>query len=74
MRRTVYDTDHEAFGKSVRAIIEAEVVPVHDRWFEAGIAAREFYCKPGEFGVWGIEVPEEYGGGQGMALVLERLH
>ncbi|MEU3185782.1 acyl-CoA dehydrogenase family protein [Streptomyces sp. NPDC006923] len=62
MRRTVYNEDHEAFRETIRAFIEAEVVPVYDEWYAAGQAPRDFYDKLGELGVFGIEVPEEYGG------------
>ncbi|MCX4663987.1 acyl-CoA dehydrogenase [Streptomyces sp. SID4919] len=62
MRRTIYNEDHEAFRDTVRAFIEAEVVPVYDEWYAAGQPPREFYDKLGELGVFGIEVPEEYGG------------
>jgi alkylation response protein AidB-like acyl-CoA dehydrogenase len=62
MRRTVFNEDHEAFRRTMRSFIEAEVVPVYDEWLSAGQAPREFYYKLGELGVFGIEVPEEYGG------------
>ncbi|MEC3920125.1 acyl-CoA dehydrogenase family protein [Nocardia sp. CDC160] len=62
MQRTIFDKDHEAFRETVRAFLEAEVVPVYDEWYAAGIAPREFYYKLGELGVFGIEVPEEFGG------------
>ncbi|MGW4242154.1 acyl-CoA dehydrogenase family protein [Nocardia sp. NPDC004722] len=62
MQRTVFDKDHEAFRETVRAFLEAEVVPVYEEWYAAGIAPREFYYKLGELGVFGIEVPEEFGG------------
>ena len=62
MRRTVFNEDHEAFRATIRAFIESEVVPVHDEWLAAGQAPRDFYYKLGELGVFGIEVPEEYGG------------
>ena len=62
MRRTVFNEDHEAFRETIRAFIEAEVVPVYDEWFAAGQAPRDFYYKLGELGVFGIEVPEEFGG------------
>ena len=62
MRRTNFNDDHETFRKTLRAFIETEVVPVFDEWFDAGQAPREFYYKLGELGVFGIEVPEEYGG------------
>ncbi|MEU6660879.1 acyl-CoA dehydrogenase family protein [Streptomyces sp. NPDC046821] len=62
MRRTVYNEDHEAFRDTIRAFIEAEVVPVYDEWFAAGQAPRDFYYKLADLGVFGIRVPEEYGG------------
>ncbi|AJE85378.1 MULTISPECIES: acyl-CoA dehydrogenase family protein [Streptomyces] len=62
MRRTVFQEDHEAFRETIRAFIEAEVVPVYDEWYAAGQAPRDFYYKLGELGIFGIEVPEEYGG------------
>ncbi|WNE96707.1 acyl-CoA dehydrogenase family protein [Streptomyces luomodiensis] len=62
MRRTVFNEDHEAFRETIRDFIAAEVVPYYEEWREAGQAPREFYKKLGELGVFGIEVPEEYGG------------
>ncbi|MEV6164677.1 acyl-CoA dehydrogenase family protein [Streptomyces sp. NPDC052052] len=62
MRRTVFNEDHEAFRETIRAFIEAEVVPVYDEWFAAGQVPRDFYYKLAELGIFGIEVPEEYGG------------
>ena len=62
MRRTVFNEDHEDFRKTLRAFIESEVVPHYDEWFEAGLVPREFYYKLAELGLFGIEVPEEYGG------------
>ena len=62
MRRTVFNEDHEAFRETLRAFIEAEVVPVYDEWFAAGQAPREFYHQLGELGIFGINVPEEFGG------------
>ena len=62
MRRTVFNEDHEDFRKTLRAFIESEVVPFHDEWFAAGIVPRELYTKMAELGLFGIRVPEEFGG------------
>ncbi|WP_330182090.1 acyl-CoA dehydrogenase family protein [Nocardia sp. NBC_01503] len=62
MQRTVFDADHDAFRKTVRSFIESEVAPHYDEWYEAGIVPREFYYKLAELGIFGIEVPEEFGG------------
>ena len=62
MRRTVFDEDHESFRQTFRQFLQTEVVPHYDQWFAEGLAPREFYYKLGELGLFGIEVPEEYGG------------
>ncbi|MGB3301559.1 acyl-CoA dehydrogenase family protein [Gordonia sp. (in: high G+C Gram-positive bacteria)] len=62
MRREIYNEDHEAFRETIRAFIESEIVPVYDEWLEQGIVPRDFYLKVGELGVFGIEIPEEFGG------------
>jgi alkylation response protein AidB-like acyl-CoA dehydrogenase len=62
MRRTVFNEDHEAFRQVLRDFIEAEVAPHYQEWYEAGIVPRDFYYKLAELGLFGIEVPEEYGG------------
>jgi alkylation response protein AidB-like acyl-CoA dehydrogenase len=62
MRRTVFNEDHEAFRQTLRDFIQAEVVPNYQAWFDAGIVPRDFYYKLAELGLFGIEVPEEYGG------------
>ncbi|HEX4829542.1 MAG TPA: acyl-CoA dehydrogenase family protein [Trebonia sp.] len=62
MRRTVFNEDHEAFRETLRDFINAEVVPHYEDWYAAGLVPREFYYKLAELGLFGIEVPEEYGG------------
>ncbi|TWS25037.1 acyl-CoA dehydrogenase [Tsukamurella sputi] len=62
MLRTIYTEDHEAFRDTLRSFIEAEVVPHFEEWYANGIVPKEFYRKLGELGVFGIEVPEEFGG------------
>ncbi|GAA2615286.1 acyl-CoA dehydrogenase family protein [Streptomyces axinellae] len=62
MRRTVFNEDHEAFRQTIRDFIAAEVAPHYPEWAEQGYVPRELYKKLGELGVFGIEVPEEYGG------------
>ncbi len=62
MQRNVFDQDHESFRKTLRAFIEAEVVPHYDEWFTAGIVPKELYAKLADLGLFGITVPEEYGG------------
>lgn len=62
MQRTVFNDDHESFRKILRSFLETEVLPHYDEWFEAGAVPRELFLKLGELGLFGITVPEEYGG------------
>ena len=62
MRRTVYTEDHEAFRATIRDFIAKEVVPVYPEWEKDGHPPRDFYRRLAELGVFGIEIPEEYGG------------
>lgn len=62
MRRDVYGPEHEAFRQTVREFIARDVVPHYLEWERAGRVPRELYLAMGELGIFGIEVPEEYGG------------
>jgi acyl-CoA dehydrogenase len=62
MHRTVFDEDHESFRKTLRSFLQAEVLPHYDEWFAAGEVPRQLYRDLGELGLFGISVPEEYGG------------
>jgi len=62
MRRTTYNEDHEAYRAVIRDFIEKEVSPFYDDWYQQGVVPRELYRKLGDLGVFGIEVPEQYGG------------
>ncbi|MGH4022899.1 MAG: acyl-CoA dehydrogenase family protein [Pseudonocardiaceae bacterium] len=63
MRRRLYGNDHEAFRESVRAFLDKEVVPHHERWAAEGIVPREVFSTAGAAGFLGMSIPEEYGGG-----------
>ncbi|MGI9002131.1 MAG: acyl-CoA dehydrogenase family protein [Pseudonocardia sp.] len=63
MRRTLFDTDHEAFRESFRRFLDTEVVPHQQKWDAAGIVPRELFATAGRSGFLGMDVPEEFGGG-----------
>ena len=63
MRRTLYETEHEAFRESFRRFLQVEFVPHLDEWDAAGIVAREFYTAAGKAGFLAMDAPEEFGGG-----------
>ncbi len=62
MRRTIYEDDHEAFGRTCRSFCDKEIEPHHQQWEEAGIVPRELWAKAGAQGLLGFMMPEEYGG------------
>ena len=62
MQRTVFTPDHESFRRTFREFLLKEVVPDFPRWMADGHPPRDFYRKLGALGVFGIEVPEEFGG------------
>ncbi|MEU4601044.1 acyl-CoA dehydrogenase family protein [Nocardia sp. NPDC023988] len=62
MRRTTFDAELVGFRTTIRAFIEAEVVPSFGRWYQDGLVPREFYYRLGDLGIFGLEVPVEFGG------------
>ena len=62
VKRTIYDSDHEAFRASVREFIDREVRPHLAAHIEAHAMPRELWLAAGEQGLLGLEVPEQYGG------------
>lgn len=62
VKRTLFSSDHEQFRQSVRRFVEAEMVPHHEAWEDAGIVPREVWRRAGEMGMLCCSLPEEYGG------------
>ncbi|MFF1263571.1 acyl-CoA dehydrogenase family protein [Streptomyces sp. NPDC058321] len=62
MRRRVFTKDHEAFRTTIREFIAEQVAPHYADWERQGHVPRDLYRKLGDLGVFGINVPEEYGG------------
>ncbi|MFE3056893.1 acyl-CoA dehydrogenase family protein [Nocardia sp. NPDC059239] len=62
MRRTLYEADQEAYRETVRAFLEREVVPYKDKWDEDRWIDREVFKKAAAAGLYGLEIPEAYGG------------
>src|SRR4051794_32451363 len=63
MKRTLYESDHEAFRESFRKFVEVEISPHDEQWNRDSIVPREVFAKAGKNGFLGMDVPEEYGGG-----------
>jgi len=57
-----FTEDHEAFRRSVRAVVEAELTPHAREWDDAGAFPRELFRRFGELGWFGIRHPVAWGG------------
>lgn len=62
--------NHEIFRKSVREFLEKYVVPVVDKGEKEGKVPEEVLQKAKEMGLFGVEVPEQYGGQGGDMLMM----
>jgi long-chain-acyl-CoA dehydrogenase len=64
VKRTIYDSDHEAFRDSVREFLDREVKPHLEEHAEAHAMPREMWLAAGKQGFLGLEIPEQYGGSE----------
>jgi acyl-CoA dehydrogenase len=73
----LYQEEHEAFRRTVRAVVERELRPHAREWEEKGEFPRSVFKRFGELGFLGLKYPEAYGGtGAGFlyeAVLLEEL-
>ncbi|MCP2324243.1 acyl-CoA dehydrogenase [Hamadaea flava] len=63
MNRDIFTADHLAFAELVRAFIDKEITPHHDRWETEGVVDRSVWRAAGAAGLLGFFVDERYGGG-----------
>lgn len=62
MGHWIFNEEHEAFRRSIRQFVAAEITPNIEKWEDAGEIPRSLYEKAGELGYIGIRYPTEYGG------------
>jgi acyl-CoA dehydrogenase len=62
MRRRLLTAEHESFRESMRAMLEKEAAPFHSEWEEAGRMPASFFRALGATGLFGLDVPERFGG------------
>jgi alkylation response protein AidB-like acyl-CoA dehydrogenase len=71
------DEEHEELRKSVAEFARAEVAPVIGELYQRGEFPYQIVARMGQMGLFGLPVPEEYGGMGGdylaLCLVLEEL-
>lgn len=58
----LYGEEHEAFRRTVRAVVERELRPFAREWEARGEFPRELFTRFGELGFLGLKYPEAYGG------------
>ena len=58
----LYQEEHEAFRRTVRAVIEKEILPFAKEWEAREEFPRELFLRFGELGFLGLKYPVEYGG------------
>jgi long-chain-acyl-CoA dehydrogenase len=61
--RSIFSADHLAFAELVRAFIDKEIAPHHERWEADGVVDRSVWRAAGAAGLLGFFVDERYGGG-----------
>ncbi|NHP17238.1 acyl-CoA dehydrogenase [Rhodococcus sp. IC4_135] len=58
-----FTSEHDAFRKMVRDVVERDIAPHLDEWEKAGsFPAHELFPKLGDLGLLGLEYDPEYGG------------
>jgi len=63
MRRTIFNEEHDEFRAMAREFVAKELLPVFETFETNGKIDKEFIAKMGEMGLTGLQIPEEYGGG-----------
>ena len=62
MPRNIYNEDHEAFRSSVREFVGRTLAPRAEEMLAAKSIARDIWKEAGKQGLFGLDIPEEYGG------------
>lgn len=62
MSNTYFTAEHEMLRAQVRRLVEDVIKPNGDQWERDGIVPRSYIRKCGEMGLFGIRVPERFGG------------
>ena len=62
MKRTLYESDHEAYRATVREFLSREVVPHQHDWDRDHWIDREVFARAAKAGIYALQIDEEYGG------------
>jgi alkylation response protein AidB-like acyl-CoA dehydrogenase len=62
MLRHLFEADHEQYRETVAEFVAREVEPNLERWDDQALIDRSFFRAAAEAGIYGLEIPEQYGG------------
>ncbi len=62
MRRTIFDSDHDAFRETCRTFVERQLRPNQEKHIANHEFGREMWLELGKQDLLGLNVPAEYGG------------
>jgi alkylation response protein AidB-like acyl-CoA dehydrogenase len=62
VKRTLYESDHEAYRETVREFLSREVVPHQDDWDRDHWIDREVFARAAKAGIYALQIDEKYGG------------
>lgn len=62
MQRSLFDDEHRLFRETVQGFIARHVTPNLERYRASGVLDRELWQRAAEFGLLGLQMPEEFGG------------
>jgi alkylation response protein AidB-like acyl-CoA dehydrogenase len=62
VKRTLYESDHEAYRETVGKFLSREVVPHQDDWDRDHWIDRGVFARAAKAGIYALQVDEEYGG------------
>jgi alkylation response protein AidB-like acyl-CoA dehydrogenase len=62
VKRTLYESDHEAYRDTVREFLSREVVPHQDDWDRDHWIDRGVFARAAKAGIYALQIGEEYGG------------
>ena len=62
MKRTLYESDHEAYRETVREFLSREVVPHQGDWDRDHWIDREVFARAAKAGIYALQIDEKYGG------------
>ena len=62
MPRNLYEAEHEDFRASVQEFVDRSLAPRAEQMLEAKSIDRDIWQEAGKLGLFGLDIPEEFGG------------